>query len=58
MENNGKSEGVVNSTRKEWNNLARNADLKNPKEVKAHRENSKLSQLSTAVFQNLGNSLT
>jgi len=49
---------VVNSTRKEWNNLARNADLKNPKEVKAHRENSKLSQLSTAVFQNLGNSLT
>jgi hypothetical protein len=35
MENNGKSKGVINSTRKELNNLARNADLNNPEEVKA-----------------------
>jgi hypothetical protein len=35
MENNGKSKSVINSTRKELNNLARNADLDQPDEVKA-----------------------
>jgi len=35
MENNGKSKSVINSTRKELNNLARNANLDEPDEVKA-----------------------
>lgn len=35
MENNGLSKSVMNSTRKELNNLARNADLNKPDEVKA-----------------------
>ena len=35
MENNNRSQGVINSTRKELNNLARNADLNNPNEIKA-----------------------
>jgi len=35
MENNGKSKSVINSTRKELNNLARNAKLNEPEQVKA-----------------------
>ena len=35
MEDNGKSKSVINSTRKELNNLARNANLEEPNEVKA-----------------------
>ncbi|MGA3059566.1 MAG: hypothetical protein ABSD92_04260 [Candidatus Bathyarchaeia archaeon] len=35
MENNGKSKRVINSTRKELNNLAKNADLTKPEEAKA-----------------------
>ena len=35
MENNGRSKGVINSTRKELNNLARNVNLNNPNEIKA-----------------------
>jgi len=34
LENEGKSKSVINSTIKELNNLARNADLNNPDEVK------------------------
>ena len=35
MENNGRSKSVINSTRKELNNLATNANLNNPNEIKA-----------------------
>ena len=35
MENNGKSKSVINSTRKELNNLARNANLDEPEQAKA-----------------------
>ena len=35
MENNGRSKGVINNTRKQLNNIARNVDLDKPKQVKA-----------------------